>query len=69
MAIVSLEPGSDLTEAAIRDRLDTTLASFKRPRMFQFVEALPRNSMAKIQKAILREEYEGLFERSCQVSE
>jgi malonyl-CoA/methylmalonyl-CoA synthetase len=44
--------------AALRPRL----AAFKLPKHVAVVEALPRNSMGKVQKALLRERYGGLFE-------
>ncbi|MFM1886698.1 MAG: hypothetical protein RL026_1855 [Pseudomonadota bacterium] len=43
--------------AALHDRL----ARFKQPRRVMFVEALPRNTMGKVQKALLREQYASLF--------
>jgi malonyl-CoA/methylmalonyl-CoA synthetase len=44
--------------AALRPRL----AAFKLPKHVAVVEALPRNSMGKVQKALLRERYGALFE-------
>lgn len=61
VAIIALDAGSQLTEEDIATRLKDRLAGFKRPRAMRFVEALPRNSMAKIQKAVLREEFYGVF--------
>ena len=37
--------------------LEGRLAKFKAPKRVFFVEALPRNSMGKVQKALLRETY------------
>jgi malonyl-CoA/methylmalonyl-CoA synthetase len=48
-------------DAAVARALET-LAKFKRPRRFFFVEALPRNAMGKVQKEALREHYRGAFE-------
>ncbi|MBF9149719.1 malonyl-CoA synthase [Novosphingobium sp. 1Y9A] len=45
--------------AALADRL----ARFKQPRAVVFVEELPRNTMGKVQKALLRQEHAGLFAR------
>ncbi len=47
------------TLAAIRARL----ARFKQPKAAVVVEALPRNTMGKVQKALLRETYAGWFKR------
>jgi malonyl-CoA/methylmalonyl-CoA synthetase len=43
--------------AAIRDRL----ARFKQPKAAVVVEALPRNTMGKVQKNLLRDQYSGWF--------
>lgn len=57
VAIVVAEPGFDLVEqdmiAALRERL----ANFKTPKRLFFVPRLPRNTMGKVQKNTLREEY------------
>jgi malonyl-CoA/methylmalonyl-CoA synthetase len=37
--------------------LKTRLANFKVPKQVFFVEALPRNTMGKVQKNVLREQY------------
>lgn len=39
----------------------SSLAKFKRPRKFFWVEALPRNAMGKVQKQALRERYQSAF--------
>lgn len=57
-AVVVAEKGrSDLTEKEIIKQLKTQLANFKVPKQIFFVEALPRNTMGKVQKNILREQY------------
>ena len=38
-----------------------SLANFKVPKRVVFVDELPRNSMSKVQKNILREQYNDLF--------
>jgi malonyl-CoA/methylmalonyl-CoA synthetase len=40
-------------EAAVVARLRTQLASFKQPRAFVRVEALPRTALGKVQKRLL----------------
>jgi malonyl-CoA/methylmalonyl-CoA synthetase len=37
------------------------LAGYKLPKRVIFVEDLPRNSMGKIEKKLLRERYAGLY--------
>jgi malonyl-CoA/methylmalonyl-CoA synthetase len=56
-AVVVLQPGAALTEAEAIAALEGRLARFKQPRRVAFVEALPRNAMGKVQKALLRERY------------
>ena len=46
---------------AIKAELAGKLARFKQPRAVLFVDALPKNAMGKVQKAILREEHKTLL--------
>lgn len=48
---------ADRVIAALADRL----ARFKQPRAVVFVDELPRNTMGKVQKALLRQEHAALF--------
>ncbi len=41
-------------EAAVSARLRSQLASFKQPRAFVRVEAIPRTALGKVQKHLLR---------------
>ena len=50
-----------LEASAIETALSTQLAKFKQPKSVIFVDALPRNSMGKVQKAELRKVHGGLF--------
>lgn len=50
------------SEALIIDQLKKTLAGYKVPRKIIALEQLPRNSMGKVQKNTLREQYRGLWE-------
>lgn len=47
---------------AIRANLTECLARFKHPRQFEIVEALPRNTMGKVQKNVLRDEFNAVFQ-------
>ncbi|GAB2185541.1 malonate--CoA ligase [Roseibium sp. LAB1] len=40
----------------------TSLARFKHPRKLVLVDSLPRNTMGKVQKNVLREQFKGTFE-------
>ncbi len=62
-AVVVPEPGAALTEEKIMANVRETLAKFKQPKRVLFVNELPRNTMGKVQKNILREQYNDLFER------
>jgi len=57
--VVVRAPGSAISEAEIHAALATRLARFKLPKSILFVEDLPRNSMGKVQKAVLRERAAG----------
>lgn len=48
-------------EAGVIAALATELAKFKQPKRVIFVAELPRNSMGKVQKNVLRETYKSLF--------
>jgi malonyl-CoA/methylmalonyl-CoA synthetase len=60
-AIIVPERGADLDEAAIVAKLGTRLARFKLPKRIFIVPELPRNTMGKVQKNILRETYAALY--------
>jgi malonyl-CoA/methylmalonyl-CoA synthetase len=47
---------------AIEANLGGSLARFKQPRRLVVVDALPRNTMGKVQKNILRDQYADLFQ-------
>lgn len=48
---------SSYDEAAIVAKVDTELAVFKRPRHYVVMQSLPRNTMGKVQKNVLRDRY------------
>jgi fatty-acyl-CoA synthase len=55
-AIVVLEPGGASLDAdALRAHCRERLAPYKVPKRIEFTTALPRNSMGKVQKFLLRE--------------
>lgn len=55
-AIVS-EKDSPIDTETLKSAVATKLARFKHPGAYQFMDALPRNTMGKVQKNILRETY------------
>ena len=62
VAVLVPEPGAAPDLDAIAAALRADLAGFKQPRRIVLREELPRNTMGKVQKAALREEYAGLFQ-------
>jgi malonyl-CoA/methylmalonyl-CoA synthetase len=61
VAVVALHPGFSLEEAQIREPLRERLAAYKMPKRVFFVGELPRNTMGKIQKNVLREQYRSTY--------
>jgi fatty-acyl-CoA synthase len=60
MAIIAVKPGHSLAPAEIHAHCEANLARFKRPRLIEFVEALPRNATGKIHKPTLRQQFSHL---------
>ncbi|MFC2051196.1 class I adenylate-forming enzyme family protein [Chloroflexota bacterium] len=58
MCVVVLKKGATATPDELMEHCRANLASFKRPRSVVFREELPRNTMGKILKRALREQYE-----------
>ncbi len=56
VAVVVMRDGANLSEAALIDSLKTRIANFKVPKRVHFVAELPRNTMGKVQKNVLREQ-------------
>jgi len=61
VAIVIPKPGAAPDADAIVAALKSKLANFKIPKRCFVVNELPRNTMGKVQKALLREQHKGLF--------
>ena len=56
VAVVVPERGADVTAENVLEALGD-LARFKQPKLVKIVEELPRNTMGKVQKNVLRETY------------
>lgn len=54
-AVVALRPGETMDENELKEFLSDKLAGYKRPRIVQWVDSLPRNAMGKVLKNVLRE--------------
>ncbi len=61
VAIVIAKPGAKLDAEQIIARLKAQLANFKIPKRCFIVGELPRNTMGKVQKNVLREQHKALF--------
>jgi malonyl-CoA/methylmalonyl-CoA synthetase len=60
-AVLVCNKGADVTEAAVLKALDGRLAKFKMPKRVFVVDELPRNTMGKVQKNVLRDIYKDIF--------
>jgi malonyl-CoA/methylmalonyl-CoA synthetase len=60
-AVVVRSKEAIVDEKAILTALDGRLAKFKLPKRVVFVEDLPRNTMGKVQKNVLRERFADLY--------
>jgi malonyl-CoA/methylmalonyl-CoA synthetase len=56
-AVVAVVVGTDLDPAEMLATLRTVLAAYKLPKAIHIVDELPRNTMGKVQKVLLREGY------------
>jgi malonyl-CoA/methylmalonyl-CoA synthetase len=61
VAVVVPKAGTSPTEAALIAALAPVLARFKQPKRILIRPDLPRNTMGKVQKAVLREELASLY--------
>jgi malonyl-CoA/methylmalonyl-CoA synthetase len=61
IAVVIAKPGAALKPEAILADLKSKLANFKIPKRCEIVAELPRNTMGKVQKNLLREQYKAAF--------
>ena len=61
VAVLTLKPGATLQPEAVIAGLKARLANFKIPKRCFVVADLPRNTMGKVQKNLLRDQHKGLF--------
>ena len=60
-AVVVPATADALSEGEVLASLDGRLAKFKQPKRVLFVDELPRNTMGKVQKNLLRDRYGDLY--------
>lgn len=61
LGVIVPENGTTPDTDAMMEAVRHSLARFKHPRKLVVLEELPRNTMGKVQKNILREHYQGMF--------
>jgi malonyl-CoA/methylmalonyl-CoA synthetase len=61
VAVLTLKSGAALEPDAVIASLKAKLANFKIPKRCYVVSELPRNTMGKVQKNLLRDQHKGLF--------
>ncbi len=61
VAVLIAKPGAAMDSAAIVAALKSQIANFKVPKKVFVLDELPRNTMGKVQKNLLREQYKALF--------
>jgi malonyl-CoA/methylmalonyl-CoA synthetase len=65
VAVVVARPGARLDPEELVGTLKSQLANFKIPKRCFVVPELPRNTMGKVQKNVLREQHKSLFQREA----
>jgi malonyl-CoA/methylmalonyl-CoA synthetase len=63
VAVLATADGAPVDEVVVRAALEGRLARFKHPKKIVAVRELPRNTMGKVQKNVLRDAYKDAFAR------
>jgi malonyl-CoA/methylmalonyl-CoA synthetase len=63
-AVVVCDKGAGVDEASVLKALDSRIAKFKMPKKVIVVAELPRNTMGKVQKNILRDTYSDIYAKA-----
>ncbi|MCF6368103.1 malonate--CoA ligase [Rhizobium halophilum] len=61
-ALVVKKSGATVDESAVMEGLRERLARYKQPKHVIFIKELPRNTMGKVQKNVLRDQYRQLYQ-------
>ena len=64
IGVITLETGHQVDLEAMLEKVGASLARFKHPRRLVVVDELPRNSMGKVQKNILRDQFQSLLDET-----
>src|ERR1700751_5918725 len=62
-AVLVKQPNAKVDETTVLKGLEGRLAKFKMPKRVFVVNELPRNTMGKVQKNILRDQYKGIYSK------
>jgi malonyl-CoA/methylmalonyl-CoA synthetase len=62
-AVVVRDKGASVDEATVLGGLEGLVAKFKMPKKVIFVDDLPRNTMGKVQKNVLRDTYAEIYKK------
>ncbi len=68
-AVVVCKPGAEISAKGIAAALEQRLAKFKQPKQVFVVAELPRNTMGKVQKNLLREQYKDIYAKQLKAGE
>jgi malonyl-CoA/methylmalonyl-CoA synthetase len=63
VAVVTAKKGAALDPEALLSGIRDRLARFKQPRHVAVLDELPRNTMGKVQKNLLRQQFKDVFAR------
>jgi malonyl-CoA/methylmalonyl-CoA synthetase len=61
VAVLVARPGSTVDTDALKSAMEERLARFKQPKHIAVIADLPRNTMGKVQKNLLRQQFNTLF--------
>ncbi len=61
VAVIVPEAGAEVAPETLEAAIAPSLARFKQPKRYAMVKDLPRNTMGKVQKNLLREQFKGSF--------
>lgn len=61
VAVLVAQPGQTIDVDQIRNNMEGSIAKFKQPKSYQLIKELPRNTMGKVQKNVLRDQVKDFF--------
>jgi fatty-acyl-CoA synthase len=64
LAVVVLRPGQNATAAELRDYLAPHFAKWWLPDAFEFASEIPRTSVGKFKKSVLRDRYRTMYQQA-----